>query len=77
MEVLKMALKRIFCRHKNQTFYRNIYGDEINWVSLRKLYRSWWICDRCGQLIAHQHLHEDGDPIHWSRKLHKAVDGDD
>lgn len=33
-------LKQLFCRHKDKKFIRNIYGDEINRISTRKIYRS-------------------------------------
>ena len=44
-------IKRIFCKHKNLIFVRNIYGDEINQVSLKHTYRSIWICEDCGKII--------------------------
>jgi len=50
--------KRIFCRHKEAVFVRNIYGDEINHVSLSKVYRSWWRCCHCGAWVARQELVE-------------------
>lgn len=60
-----MILNEIFCRHRKQTFLRNIYGDEINRVGLAKIYRSWWVCNRCGAMILHHHLHQDGDSVHF------------
>ena len=44
-------IQRLFCNHKNIKFIRNIYGDEINHVSLSKVYRSWWECSDCGRHI--------------------------
>jgi hypothetical protein len=50
-------LRRIFCRHRGEMmFLRNIYGDEINEVSVWRIYRSWWLCRRCGALVPRQAL---------------------
>jgi hypothetical protein len=35
---------------------RNIYGDEINRVSLFRVYRSWWMCLHCGAWQAREKL---------------------
>lgn len=43
--------KRLFCKHKNMTFVRNIYGDEINRISLKHIYRSEWRCNDCGKIV--------------------------
>lgn len=51
-------LKRLFCRHNDCVFVRNIYGDEINHVSLSRVYRSWWRCRRCSALVPRQELVE-------------------
>lgn len=32
-------IKRILCKHENLDFVRNIYGDEINRISLKYIYR--------------------------------------
>lgn len=50
-------LKTIFCRHKELTFVRNIYGDEI--VHSGSFKRSWWKCNRCGMFRPKSSLHED------------------
>lgn len=50
-------IKWLFCRHE-YVFERNIYGDEINWVSGR---RSWWRCKKCGKLKAFPELYFDLD----------------
>lgn len=42
-------LKRLFCKH-SFVFDRNIYGDEINRISLSKIYRSKWKCSECGKI---------------------------
>lgn len=49
-------LKQLFCKHKNQRFIRNIYGDEINRISTKKIFRSEWKCSDCGKVIYHSEL---------------------
>jgi hypothetical protein len=56
--MLKEFLKRLFCRHKNIYFIRNIYGDEINQVSDSKTYRSWWKCADCDKFVKKEKLAE-------------------
>jgi len=41
--------KILFCKHEF-VFNRNIYGDEINRISLREIYRSKWVCLGCGKV---------------------------
>ena len=48
---MKRFLKQIVCKHENLEFIRNIYGDEINRVSLKHIYRSIWKCKDCGKII--------------------------
>jgi len=46
-------LKRMFCKHRNQDFIRNIYGDEIiasGWN------RSLWHCKDGGKIIENPRL---------------------
>jgi len=43
------------CDHEYEHF-RNIHGDEINAVSLKKVYRSWWHCKKCGKWQAREKL---------------------
>ena len=50
---IKMMLKRFTCKHTNQTFVRNIYGDEINWAGGK---RSIWKCNDCGKIIFNDEL---------------------
>lgn len=46
--------KRLFCRHPEQEFVRNIYGDEIvDWNYKRSI----WKCQYCGAVIAKDELH--------------------
>lgn len=44
-------LKKLFCKHEDLEFVRNIYGDEINRINYRKIYRSIWLCKKCGKQI--------------------------
>jgi hypothetical protein len=43
------------CRHEFE-FEQNIYGDEINRASLKKVYRSWWVCFKCGKIEGRDYL---------------------
>lgn len=52
-------IRRIFCKHKNLIFVRNIYGDEINQISLKHTYRSIWVCEDCGKIIYKGELYEE------------------
>jgi len=45
---VQRLVRRWRCRHEWR-FERGIYGDEINHVSLSKIYRSWWKCRLCGK----------------------------
>lgn len=45
------TLKKMFCKHENLEFIRNIYGDEINRISLKHIYRSIWQCKDCGKIV--------------------------
>ncbi len=49
--MLKDFFKRLFCKHKHVCFIRNIHGDEINLVSGKKTYRSWWKCVDCDKFV--------------------------
>ncbi len=55
-------IKRVFCKHCNVEFVRNIYGDEINHVSLSKVYRSWWRCVDCNASILKPELYVSEKP---------------
>lgn len=57
MRLLKILLKRLFCRHE-MVFERNIYGDEINAAGG---YRSWWRCKKCGCRRLDPHLYPEKD----------------
>jgi len=41
-------IKRLYCRHADWDFVRNIYGDEINYAGGA---RSLWSCAECGKLF--------------------------
>lgn len=51
-------LKRLFCRHKDTSFVRNIYGDEIIECGYK---RSIWRCNECGARVFKDALHNTGD----------------
>lgn len=54
-------IRKLFCRHKEQTFVRNIYAEEI----IRSGYkRSKWKCNNCGKYLLHSDLKRgvDGCP---------------
>lgn len=42
---------KLFCKHKRVCWVRNIYGDEINYISCKYLCRSEWRCKYCGRII--------------------------
>ena len=47
--MLRKLIIQALCKHKNhyQTFVRDIYGDEINLLDARSI----WKCDCCGRVI--------------------------
>ena len=52
--------KRLFCKHYEVTFVRNIYGDEIiEWGYKRSLRK----CNKCGAIVPGDFLHSsEQDP---------------
>jgi hypothetical protein len=45
--------RRLFCKHPESYWVRNLYGDEINqWSGNRSL----WRCKKCGALSAKPEL---------------------
>ena len=46
--------KRLFCKHTERRFIRNIYGDEINYYDGG---RSLWECTHCGSVVVGDSLH--------------------
>lgn len=44
---MTMKIKQFFCKHNNIEFIRNIYGDEINYVNARSV----WKCKYCGKIL--------------------------
>lgn len=47
-------IRRLFCRHREFDFVRNIYGDEINLCGGK---RSLWRCKGCGSAVLHADLY--------------------
>ena len=43
---------RMFCKHQVCDFVRNVYGDEINYLNCRSL----WKCRKCGAEVKRQFL---------------------
>ena len=47
------------CPKHELVFVRNIYGDEINDISPKgKVYRSEWMCSKCGKIKYKQYLNK-------------------
>lgn len=44
---------KLFCKHKNITFLRNVYGDEINYINARSI----WVCKDCNRTIRKNELY--------------------
>ena len=55
---IRRFFKRLFCNHNHIEFVRNIYGDEINYISVFYTYRSQWKCKKCGETIYKSELVE-------------------
>jgi hypothetical protein len=49
-------IKRLFCRHTERDFVRNIYGDEIIEYGWK---RSIWRCAKCGKLVYSDRLKDN------------------
>lgn len=49
-------IKRLRCKHTNQECMSNFYGDFINIISVKKVYRSAWVCKDCGKVIYSEYL---------------------
>lgn len=47
--------KKLFCGHKNVTFKRNVYGDEINFLNARSV----WKCLDCNGYTYKKDLYEE------------------
>lgn len=47
-------LRKLFCRHRDLTFKRNIYGDEILHSGGM---RSLWVCTKCGATVTSRDLY--------------------
>ena len=53
---LPIRMQAYFCKHRDRDFIRNIYGDEINLVDARSM----WRCNGCGRYILQCRLHRTG-----------------
>ena len=71
----KNPLKKLFCNHNTKLiFIRNIYGDEINQLNARSI----WRCSDCNKLIYKNILYDTGkisDGYHTFDELyhHKTI----
>lgn len=55
-------LKRLLCKHRNLKFVRNVYGDEINYLSRWKsTVRSIYRCQACGSTVFKSELYLPGE----------------
>lgn len=53
-------IKRLFCKHNNLTFIRNIYGDQINMIgTVDKISRSEYVCNNCGKRIYEDKIYKE------------------
>lgn len=46
--------KSLFCKHAEREFVRNVYGDEINELHCRSI----WRCAKCKRLVFDANLHQ-------------------
>jgi hypothetical protein len=51
-------LLRAFCKHSNATWWRNIYGDEVNACGGN---RSMWHCPDCHDFVYRRELHRTAE----------------
>ncbi len=51
--------RRLLCDHRHSQFVRNVYGDEINLLNARSI----WKCGHCGKVSYSAILHRPGDPL--------------
>ena len=52
-------IKRILCKHENQSTITNFYGDAINAFGCR----SWRRCNDCGKIIKSEYLDKECDRV--------------
>ena len=53
LRYLWLLVRQSFCKHPDMTFSRNVFGDEINWLKGRSV----WRCGKCDGFIVRQNLH--------------------
>lgn len=65
MKRLIKFVKRLNCKHTNQKCITNFYGDAINMISTKKIYRSAWECKDCGEILYSEYLEPTCKVINW------------
>lgn len=70
MKRIKKWFAKQFCKHTRTEFVRNIYGDEINHVSVSTVYRSWHKCLDCLYFVPKGKLYtaEEIEEINWRKE---------
>lgn len=63
-------VRRLFCRHRDVRFVRNIHGDEINHSGGK---RSVWRCQACGAAVRRDQLHTPSAPPVTARRSYAQV----
>lgn len=58
---MKKLLKRLICKHNNQSTITNISGDMINRIDARSIRE----CKDCGKLIFSRYLDEECDKVNY------------
>ena len=53
-----MEIPTLICTKHELVFIRNIYGDEINNISLDRICRSEWKCVKCGKIKYKSYLNK-------------------
>jgi hypothetical protein len=48
-------IKRLLCFHTDLTFFRNVYGDEINLRNCRSI----WFCNNCDKMVYKNELNPE------------------
>ena len=56
IKIIIQLIKSFFCRHRIQTFVRNIHGDEVIQCGYK---RSVWRCNNCGAVRWHKSLYRE------------------
>ena len=55
-------IKRLTCKHTNQTCISNIHGDWINFCNCRSV----WVCKDCGKVFHKWDLYKDCKVVNFN-----------